>query len=117
MDEDFQEQQLGVVDLDDAEQAADPKNLYLDVPYEKRWECLKPVILQLYLSEKLSISRLADRMNDEYSFSALYAVHDPASCASTVAALSKITDGTAITFPAAQTSISTSSGSGASRRV
>ena len=53
------------------EPAPATQNKFLDVPYEQRWECLRPVIIQLYLGEKLSIAALADRMRDQYSFSAV----------------------------------------------
>lgn len=47
----------------------DPK--FLHVPYEQRWEHLKPTITRLYMEEKESLVVLAQRMKDELSFSAL----------------------------------------------
>jgi len=85
MDQNFNRQQFGAAGLPDLQQAAVRPNQYLDVPYEKRWECLKPVILQFYLGEKLSISQLAKRMSEKYSFSALYVHCHPASLCSSLA--------------------------------
>jgi hypothetical protein len=50
-------------------QGWDPK--FLHVPYEQRWEHLKPTIIRLYMEEKERLAALAQRMKDEYSFSAL----------------------------------------------
>jgi hypothetical protein len=43
---------------------------FLDVPYDKRWECLKPTIIRLYMAEKESMKKLVERMKMEYSFQA-----------------------------------------------
>ena len=50
---------------------SDPKDSkFLHIPYDKRWEYLKPTITRLYMEEKVSLDRLAERMKTEYSFSA-----------------------------------------------
>ncbi|KAL7619752.1 hypothetical protein AAE478_010294 [Parahypoxylon ruwenzoriense] len=43
---------------------------FLDVPYDQRWEPLKPVIIRIYMEERNKLSRLAERMSEEYSFNA-----------------------------------------------
>lgn len=43
---------------------------YLDVPYDQRWELLKPTIVNIYLEERVTIPQLAKRMADDFSFKA-----------------------------------------------
>lgn len=43
---------------------------YLDVPYDERWELLKPTIVNIYLKERVTIPQLAKRMADDFSFKA-----------------------------------------------
>lgn len=45
---------------------------HLDVPYEQRWELLKPSIIKIYLEEKVTLPRLAERMANDYGFKAEY---------------------------------------------
>lgn len=45
---------------------------YLDVPYEERWERLKPAIVKIYIEERSTLSRLAQRMVEDFSFRAEY---------------------------------------------
>lgn len=45
---------------------------YLDLPYERRWEHLKPTMVQIYLEEKATLAQLAQRMVDEFGFKAEY---------------------------------------------
>lgn len=45
---------------------------HLDVPYEQRWELLKPTILNIYLEERATLAQLAKRMEDGFSFKAEY---------------------------------------------
>lgn len=40
------------------------------VPYNERWEPLKPAIVKIYIEENNRISQLAQRMKDEYDFDA-----------------------------------------------
>lgn len=47
-------------------------NSYLDIPYEQRWEHLKPMMVQIYLEDKATLAQLAQRMVDEFSFKAEY---------------------------------------------
>ncbi|KAI2616885.1 hypothetical protein GGR54DRAFT_641478 [Hypoxylon sp. NC1633] len=43
---------------------------FLHIPYDQRWDYLKPVIVRMYMEENQRIARLAERMKDEYSFDA-----------------------------------------------
>jgi hypothetical protein len=49
---------------------------FLDVPYEERWECLKPVIVQLYMGKygpngkSTTTGQVALFMRNHYSFHA-----------------------------------------------
>jgi len=49
---------------------------FLDVPYESRWECLKPVIIPLYMGKygpggkSMTMRQVADFMRDHYTFNA-----------------------------------------------
>lgn len=45
---------------------------HLHVPYEQRWEHLKPTIVKIYLDESASLAQLAKRMADDFSFKAEY---------------------------------------------
>lgn len=44
-----------------------------DVPYEQRWEHLKPTIVKIYLEERATLKQLAKQMADDFSFKAEYA--------------------------------------------
>ncbi|KAI7781227.1 hypothetical protein LA080_014886 [Diaporthe eres] len=43
---------------------------HLDVPYEQRWELLKPTIVNIYLEERATLAQLAKRMEDGFGFTA-----------------------------------------------
>ncbi|KAK4039018.1 hypothetical protein C8A01DRAFT_47468 [Parachaetomium inaequale] len=49
---------------------------FLDVPYEERWECLRPIIVQLYMGKygpngkSMTMGQVAVFMRDNYSFHA-----------------------------------------------
>ncbi|KAI1412722.1 hypothetical protein F5Y13DRAFT_199610 [Hypoxylon sp. FL1857] len=43
---------------------------FLDVPYNQRWEFLKPAIIRLYMEGSNKLAQLAKRMKEEYSFDA-----------------------------------------------
>lgn len=43
---------------------------FLHIPYEQRWEYLKPAIVQIYMEERESLIVLSQRMKDELSFAA-----------------------------------------------
>jgi hypothetical protein len=45
---------------------------HLDVPYEQRWEYLKPTIVKCFLEEGNTIGQLAKRMADDFGFKAEY---------------------------------------------
>lgn len=49
-------------------QGSDPT--FSHIPYDKRWEPLKPTIIKLYMEKGEKLSRLAARMKEEYNFSA-----------------------------------------------
>lgn len=49
-------------------QGSDPT--FSHVPYDQRWEPLKPTIIRLYMEEGEKIASLAERMKNEYGFSA-----------------------------------------------
>lgn len=51
-----------------ADGSADGK--FLHIPYDKRWEHLRPTILRLYVEEGERMKALVERMKNEYSFSA-----------------------------------------------
>lgn len=53
----------GLVTMDLAES-------YLDVPFDERWELLKPNIVNIDLEERVTIAQLAKRMADDFSFKA-----------------------------------------------
>lgn len=48
-----------------------------DVPYEQRWELLKPAIMKIYLEERVTLPRLAERMANDYGFKAEYVQFSP----------------------------------------
>lgn len=52
-------------------------NSYLDLPYEQRWENLRPTMVQMYLEGKATLAQLAQRMADEFSFKAEYVILMP----------------------------------------
>ncbi|KAI1771537.1 hypothetical protein F4818DRAFT_449915 [Hypoxylon cercidicola] len=43
---------------------------FLHIPYDQRWEKLKPTIIHIYMEEKSRIPALAKRMKEVYSFDA-----------------------------------------------
>ncbi|KAI0895097.1 hypothetical protein F4806DRAFT_469884 [Annulohypoxylon nitens] len=43
---------------------------FLDIPYDQRWERLKPAIVRIYMEENNKLASLSCRMKDEYSFDA-----------------------------------------------
>jgi hypothetical protein len=45
-------------------------DLFLDVPFSKRWESHKNTICKLYIDEDLSIEDVANRMKRQYRFDA-----------------------------------------------
>ncbi|KAI1646935.1 uncharacterized protein F4817DRAFT_338875 [Daldinia loculata] len=47
-----------------------PVDKFLNIPYNQRWEYLKPVIIRMYLEENNTMKRISERMKDEYSFNA-----------------------------------------------
>ena len=55
-----------------ASQSQVSEPLFLDIPYEKRWDLLKSVILRFYVEENYNTVTLAARMKEEYKFSATY---------------------------------------------
>jgi hypothetical protein len=42
------------------------------VPYQARWELLKPTIKRLYIDEGRHVTDVADTIKRDYGFSALY---------------------------------------------
>lgn len=50
-------------------QGSDPT--FAHIPYEQRWESLKPTIIKLYMEENEKIPRVSDRMKAEYKFDAV----------------------------------------------
>jgi hypothetical protein len=45
---------------------------HLNVPYERRWEHLKPTIVKCFLEDGNTIGQLAKRMADDFGFKAEY---------------------------------------------
>ena len=43
---------------------------FLHIPYDKRWDYLRPTIVRLYIDEREHITELAEFMKEEYSFPA-----------------------------------------------
>ncbi|XXH01228.1 hypothetical protein Hte_007582 [Hypoxylon texense] len=43
---------------------------FLHIPYNQRWEHLKPTIIRIYMEENNRIASLAKRMQEVYSFNA-----------------------------------------------
>ncbi|KAG8156959.1 hypothetical protein KVR01_013181 [Diaporthe batatas] len=43
---------------------------YQDLPYEQRWEYLKPTIVRIYLDDDAKLEQLSKRMIDEFNFNA-----------------------------------------------
>ncbi|RYP42036.1 hypothetical protein DL767_000548 [Monosporascus sp. MG133] len=50
-------------------QGSDPT--FAHIPYDQRWEPLKSTIIKLYMQEGEKIPRVAERMKNEYNFSAV----------------------------------------------
>ena len=53
--------------MDGSENEA-PDPTFSHVPYEQRWEYLKDVIVSLYIGEKMTVQRVADKMATDYKF-------------------------------------------------
>ena len=47
-----------------------PNEKFLHIPYQERWEYLRPTILRLFMEEKERMAAVIERMKNEYSFSA-----------------------------------------------
>ena len=45
-----------------------PVPLNLDVPFDQKWEILKPTIERLYVHEEYKLSDLIQIMNDQHGF-------------------------------------------------
>ncbi|KAI1469401.1 uncharacterized protein F4812DRAFT_470365 [Daldinia caldariorum] len=43
---------------------------FLHIPYDKRWEYLKLVLIRMYINENNTFKRISERMKEEYSFTA-----------------------------------------------
>ncbi|KAJ0107676.1 hypothetical protein J7T55_010282 [Diaporthe amygdali] len=43
---------------------------YLDLPYEQRWDRLKPAIVKIYLEERATLAELSERMASDLGFKA-----------------------------------------------
>jgi hypothetical protein len=50
--------------------AADPLQCFSHIPFNQRWEYLKPVIGQYYVGQDLKLSDLARTMKELYKFDA-----------------------------------------------
>jgi hypothetical protein len=50
-------------------QGSDP--FFLNVPFNKRWECHKPTIERLYVDEGYELPALIQTMKDDYKFDAV----------------------------------------------
>jgi hypothetical protein len=56
---------------------ASDEDKHLEVPYEQRWEHLKPIIVELYMGnhgpndKRMTISQISDFMKHHYSFHAV----------------------------------------------
>jgi hypothetical protein len=50
--------------------ASDPLQCFLHIPFNQRWEYLKPVIRQYYVDQDLKINDLAKNMKEFYKFDA-----------------------------------------------
>ncbi|RYP20950.1 hypothetical protein DL765_002487 [Monosporascus sp. GIB2] len=53
------------------ENAQGSDSTFAHIPYDQRWEPLKSTIVALYMEEREKIPRVAERMKNEYSFSAV----------------------------------------------
>lgn len=45
-----------------------PVSLNLDVPFDQKWEILKPIIERLYVHEEHKLSELMQIMKDQHGF-------------------------------------------------
>jgi hypothetical protein len=48
-----------------------PRSLFLDIPFNKRWDALKDVIQRLYVDEDRNLSEVMQYMKDQYQFDAV----------------------------------------------
>ena len=55
-----------------AEQSAtqDLRTALLGVPFERKWNLIKPTIEHLYINENLKLSNIIEIMKDQYGFDA-----------------------------------------------
>lgn len=44
---------------------------YGDVPFQERWERLKPIITQLYVNENKKLAEVVAKMKEEHGFDAV----------------------------------------------
>jgi hypothetical protein len=56
----------------DANSVAELRASLAKVPYEARWELLKPTIKRLYIDEGRRVTDVAEIIKTDYEFSALY---------------------------------------------
>ncbi|MCJ1314234.1 hypothetical protein MMC25_007914 [Agyrium rufum] len=49
----------------------EPRECFLNVPYEERWELFKPVLDRLYNQENLKLSEIESTMKSDYRFNAV----------------------------------------------
>jgi len=52
-------------------------DLFLHIPFSKRWEAHKATICRLYIDEERSVEDVAGIMKLQYRFDAKYAHYDP----------------------------------------
>ncbi|KAI1659367.1 hypothetical protein F4813DRAFT_352708 [Daldinia decipiens] len=58
------------MELSNSSTGNSPVEKFLHIPYDQRWEYLRPVIIRMYLEENSTMKRLSQRMKDEYGFNA-----------------------------------------------
>jgi hypothetical protein len=56
----------------DANSVTELRASLVKVPYQARWELLKPTIKRLYIDEGRHVTDVADIIKRDYGFSALY---------------------------------------------
>lgn len=50
--------------------SSDSTERFLHIPYDQRWEPLKPTIVRIYMEEREKLARVAERMKNEFRFDA-----------------------------------------------
>lgn len=50
--------------------SSDPTGKFLHIPYNQRWEPLKPTMVNIYMQEGEKLAGVAERMKSEYGFDA-----------------------------------------------